>query len=101
VFCCRKRLRLSREADECKPLLHGRGAARHLVPHQQKERQHGKAVQVEPMKPMLKPPGTQRLKPKYDNLLSSFAFNFNLRRYSSAERLFARVPLVRRCRLNR
>ena len=32
------------------------------------------------MKPMLKPPGTKRLKLKYDKLLLSFAFEFNLRR---------------------
>jgi len=34
------------------------------------------------MKPMLKPPGTERLKLKYDELLSSFAFKFHLRRYT-------------------
>jgi len=33
------------------------------------------------MKSKLKAPGTKRLKQKYDNLLSSFAFTFNLRRY--------------------
>jgi len=41
-------------------------------------------VQVDPIKPMLKPPGTKRLKPKYDEPLSSLTFNFNLRRYSKA-----------------
>ena len=30
---------------------------------------------------MLKAPGTKRLELKYDELLSSFAFKFNLRRY--------------------
>ena len=30
---------------------------------------------------MLKAPGTERLKLKYDEVVSSFAFNFNLRRY--------------------
>jgi hypothetical protein len=35
------------------------------------------------MKPKLKPPGTKRLKLQYDGLLSSFAFNFNLRRYTT------------------
>jgi hypothetical protein len=44
----------------------------------------GEAVQVEPMKPMLKAPGTERLKLKYDNLVSRFAFKFNLRRYTPA-----------------
>jgi len=32
------------------------------------------------MKPMLKPPGTKHLKLKYDVRLTSFAFEFNLRR---------------------
>jgi hypothetical protein len=41
-------------------------------------------VQVDPIKPTLKAPGTVRLKPNYDKLLSSFAFNFNLRRYNVA-----------------
>jgi len=35
------------------------------------------------MKYMLKAPGDDRLKLKYDQLLSSFAFNLNLRRYNS------------------
>ena len=39
-------------------------------------------MQVEPIKPTLKAPGTERLKLKYDELHSSVAFNFNLRRYS-------------------
>jgi len=39
-------------------------------------------VQVDPIKPMLKAPGMERLKLKYDVMLSSFAFNSNLRRYS-------------------
>jgi len=34
----------------------------------------GKAVQVEPSKPMLKAPGTKRLKVKYDELLYNIAF---------------------------
>ena len=34
------------------------------------------------MKPKLKAPGTERLKLKYEELLSSFAFNFNMRCYS-------------------
>ena len=41
----------------------------------------GGAVQVDPMKPKLKPPGTKRLKLKCDVLLSNFAFKFNLRHY--------------------
>jgi hypothetical protein len=34
------------------------------------------------MKPILKPPGTEHLKLKCDVLLSTFAFKFNLRRYT-------------------
>jgi len=34
------------------------------------------------MKPVLKPPGTERLKLQHDKLLSSLALNFKLRRYS-------------------
>jgi hypothetical protein len=38
-------------------------------------------VEVDPIKPTLKAPGTKCLKLNYDGLLSSFAFKFNLRRY--------------------
>ena len=72
--------------NECKPLGYGDGAAggagagvsddsRHV---------HGRAVQGAPMKPQLKPPGTQRLKLNCDILLSTSAFKFNLRRYNTA-----------------
>jgi len=44
-------------------------------------------VRFEPMKPTSKPPGTKRLKVKYDTVLSTFAFNFKLRRYIEAERI--------------
>jgi len=60
---------------------------------------HGKAVQVEPMKPTLKPPGTNRLKLKYDELLSIFAFNFNLARYSTGAGLEQLLRQVGWCRL--
>jgi len=40
-----------------------------------------RAVQVAPIKPTSKTPGTIRLKLKYDQMPSSFAFNFHLRRY--------------------
>jgi len=39
-------------------------------------------VQVDPIKPTLKAPGTKRLKLNYDKLLSNVAFKFNLRRYT-------------------
>jgi len=38
-------------------------------------------VQVHPIEPTLKTPGTERLKLENEQLLSNFAFNFNLRRY--------------------
>jgi hypothetical protein len=47
------------------------------------------AVQVDPIKPMLKAPGTERLKLEYHESLSKFAFNFNLRRYNQGNRIQA------------
>jgi hypothetical protein len=44
-------------------------------------------VQVDPIKPTLKAPGTKRLKLKCDLLLSNFAFKFNLRRYTKERTL--------------
>ena len=44
--------------------------------------EQGRAVQVAPMKPKLKPPGTKCLKLNCDMLLSTSAFEFNLRRYN-------------------
>ena len=41
-------------------------------------------MQVDPMKPKLKPPGNKQLKLKCDVPLSNFAFKFNLRRYNQA-----------------
>jgi hypothetical protein len=46
----------------------------------------GRAVQVDPMKPKLKSPGTMRLKLTCEILLSTSAFKFNLRRYTSGAR---------------
>ena len=61
-------------------------------------------MQVDPMKPKLKPPGTKRLKLKCAMLLSTSAFRFNLRHYSEAAlrgELAAEQSRtkVRRCRL--
>ena len=44
----------------------------------------GMAMQVDPMTPKSKPPGSKRLKLKCDEVLSSFSNNFNLRRYTAA-----------------
>jgi hypothetical protein len=61
-------------------------------------------MQVKPIISKLKPPGTKRLRLKYEVLLSGFAFNFNLRRYSEEQcgelRMRGAVQvMVRRCRL--
>jgi hypothetical protein len=64
----------SRKVDGCKPL--DGGCVRVLGAGQ------GGAVHVEPMKSVLKAPGTKRFNRKYDVLLSSLAFSFNLRRYN-------------------
>jgi hypothetical protein len=48
------------------------------------------AVQINPIKPTLKAPGTERLIPKYDTPLSRVAFKFNLRRFI----LEALLPLI-------
>ena len=42
-------------------------------------------MQVDPIKPTLKAPGTKHFKLQCDELLSSFAFKFDLRRYAKAE----------------
>ena len=47
------------------------------------DRVQGRTVQVDPIKPVLKPPGTQRSKLDFDGLLSSFPYKFSLRRYST------------------
>ena len=44
----------------------------------------GKTLQVAPMKPVLKVPGAKRLKLECYRVLSSFAFNYNLRCYTLA-----------------
>jgi len=38
-------------------------------------------VQLDPIKPRLKPPVASRLKLKYDELVSSYGFKLKLRRY--------------------
>jgi len=68
---------------------------------------HGKAVQVDPIKPTLKPPETILLKLYYGTLLSIFAFKFNLRRYDMEKRYDIQmekaqekhITKVGRCRL--
>ena len=42
----------------------------------------GRAVQIDPIKPTLKAPGSKCLKLGDEKPLSNFAFNFNLRRHA-------------------
>ena len=46
----------------------------------------GRAVQIDPIKPTLRAPAIKLLKLTYDEVLSSFAFSFNLRRYTAVRR---------------
>jgi len=46
----------------------------------------GRAMQVDPIEPQLRPPGSQRLKVNCDVLLSTSAFKLNLRCYIVATR---------------
>jgi hypothetical protein len=50
----------------------------------------GRAVQVDPIKPTLKPTGIQRLKLMCATLLPTLAFGFNLRLYSSERKVIHR-----------
>ena len=45
-------------------------------------------MQVDPIKPKLKPPGTKRLNLNCDVLLSTYSFNLNLRRYIEYAAMF-------------
>jgi len=66
--------------DKCKPLEDGGDGGEDGVDYDGL----GRTVQVDPLKPKLKPPGTRRLKLKCDTLLSTSAFKFYLRRYTWA-----------------
>jgi hypothetical protein len=50
-------------------------------------------VRVAPIKPTLKAPATRLLKLTYVKLLSSFAFKFNLRRYTKGGRALLTVGM--------
>ena len=54
-------------------------------------------MQVDPIKPTLKPTGTKRLKLKCDTQLSTSAFNFNLRRYIEVRAAFPRGQTFLQC----
>ena len=62
--------------NECKPL---RGGQLQLQPPAGRR---GKVVQVDPITPTLKAPGSERLKLNCDILLPTCAFRFNFRRYT-------------------
>ena len=49
-------------------------------------------MQVDPIKPKSKPPGTGRLQLKRDILLSTSAFNFKLRRYIQEAEAVEQLP---------
>ena len=102
VFCvCYTRLKLSWKVKECKPLalgvlaelppgeiFHAGAGAVLRDAHQVQDRAQGRAVQVDPMTPKLKAPGTKRLKLEYDGLLSKPGFKFKLRRCNKDFRLW-------------
>ncbi len=48
-------------------------------------------MQADPLKPKLKPPGTNRLKLMCDIPVSHSAFKFNLRRYTKAKKRKAKL----------
>jgi len=80
-------LMLSKIVDECTPLAVGRARplqqlGRVLPVHRNADEAPGRAVQVDPIKPTLKAPGTERLKLKHEELLSHFGYKFKMRRYS-------------------
>ena len=68
-------------------VLHGHAAGRAGA--------DGQAVQVDPMKPTLNPPGTKRLKLMRDMLLSTSAFKSNLHHYMMGPFVDSEHRLVR------
>ena len=48
-------------------------------------------MQVDPIRSTLKPPGLKRLKVQHDELLSTFTFKINLRRYSTGSSIGSSV----------
>jgi len=55
----------------------------------------GRAVQVDPIKPTLKAPGSKKLILKHDQLVSNLGFDFNLRRFNVASLLADGTRLAR------
>jgi len=50
-------------------------------------------VQLDPIKPTLKPSRAKRLRLKYDESLSIFALKRKLRRYNEVAKLLATMPM--------
>ena len=79
-----KVLKLSFEVSECEPLGVGGQASRPggAGRHARAGPGPGRAVQLDPIKPKLKPPGTERLKLEYNGPHSIFVFKINLHHYN-------------------
>jgi len=73
--------------DGCRTPL--QGVRRRAEELRAAQRAQGEALQNHPVTPKLKPPGTKRLRPKCDILLSTFAFKFKLWRYNAAHFYFS------------
>ena len=59
---------------------------------ERRRRRHGRAVQIDPIKPTLTAPKFKLLKPEHEKVLSNYAFKFKLRRYITvAANAFAAV----------
>ena len=71
-------LKLSSNVNECKPLITGEAPDQTALV----VTLIGRVVQADPIKPTLKAPETNRSMMKYDQLVSYFAFNSKLRRYT-------------------
>jgi len=69
--------------DECKSLGAGAAAAGGRLQPVRRRQRHGRVVQIDPIKPKLKPPRYERLELRYDGPLSNAAFKFNLRCYTT------------------
>jgi len=86
--------------NDCKPLGRTRGAGGPLGDAVADGRAaQGVAVQLDPIKPKLKPSETKRLVLEYDGLLSKLGFKTNLRRYIKEYAHRHDIAVVGRCRL--
>jgi len=79
--------------DECKPLDRGgdQRAGREEARGAAGDVDQGRAVQVDPVNPKLKAPGTKRLKLNYGGPLSISGFKINLSRYTKVNADFGSI----------